>query len=183
MAAQAESTESWFDYFEEAGVEPLKCRGARLLASNPALDYALIELAEPEKVTDREALPVQHGLPSLLTGSRMNIAQHSLGGPLQFAIRNNFFVRCGDKPEFIRYQTDTEPGASGSPVCDDTWRVIGLHHASRKLHPDEAPSAVPQEVIEGQPLPVRILNEAVTMYAIVNDSQFPAAVRQNVLTR
>jgi endonuclease G len=29
----------------------------------------------------------------------------------------------------IRYRTDTEPGSSGSPVFDNEWELIALHHA------------------------------------------------------
>lgn len=33
---------------------------------------------------------------------------------------------------FLRYQTATEPGNSGSPVFDEAWQVIGLHRAGMK---------------------------------------------------
>ena len=31
---------------------------------------------------------------------------------------------------FLHYETDTEPGSSGSPVFNDQWEVVALHHAS-----------------------------------------------------
>jgi hypothetical protein len=31
--------------------------------------------------------------------------------------------------DFIQYQTDTEPGSSGSPVYNDQWEVTALHHS------------------------------------------------------
>ena len=107
----------------------------------------------------------------------MNLVQHSRGGALQFAIRNNFFVRPGDTPEFIRYQTDTEPGASGSPVCNDTWQVVGLHHASTPVPKEQ----VPQEVIDGQPVTVTVLNEAIEIHSVLNN--LPADVKQRILAR
>ncbi|MER5327117.1 trypsin-like serine peptidase [Streptosporangium roseum] len=30
---------------------------------------------------------------------------------------------------FPHYQTDTEPGSSGSPVFNDQWEIVALHHA------------------------------------------------------
>ena len=29
----------------------------------------------------------------------------------------------------VQYVTSTNPGSSGSPVLDDGWHVVGLHHA------------------------------------------------------
>jgi endonuclease G len=28
------------------------------------------------------------------------------------------------------YETDTKPGSSGSPVLNDRWQLVVLHHAS-----------------------------------------------------
>jgi hypothetical protein len=36
---------------------------------------------------------------------------------------------------FIRYETDTQPGSSGSPVFNDQWQLAALHHSGV---PDEA---------------------------------------------
>ncbi len=171
---QAESVEAWFDYYREIGGDPKKCRGAQLLASNRQLDYAVIQLTEADKVADRKALPVVPQPPTLMRGARMNLVQHSRGGALQYAIRNNFFVRLGDAPQFIRYQTDSEPGASGSPVCNDIWQVVGLHHASTAVPQEQ----VPQEVIDGQPVAVTILNEAIAIHSVLND--LPADVKQRI---
>ena len=175
--AQAAAVEALFDYYQEVGGAPTECSGAQLLASNEQLDYAVIQLAEASKVADRAALPIIAQPPKLVRGARMNLVQHSRGGALQFAIRNNFFVRPGDAPQFIRYQTDTEPGASGSPVCNDTWQVVGLHHASTTVPKEQ----VPQEVIDGQPVTVTVLNEAIEIHSVLND--LPAAVRQRILVR
>ena len=81
-------------------------------------------------------------------------------------------MRLGDAPQLIRYQTDTEPGASGSPVCNDTWQVVGLHHASTPVPKEQ----VPQEVIDGQPVTVTILNEAIAIHSVLND--LPGDVKQ-----
>ena len=33
----------------------------------------------------------------------------------------------------IRYFADTDQGSSGSPVCDDRWRVVALHRGARHV--------------------------------------------------
>ena len=117
-------------------------------------------------------VPVQ---PTLIRGARVNIVQHPRGGPLRFAIRNNFFVRPADRPAFMYYQTDTEPGASGSPVCNDDWQVVALHHASVRVPPEW----VPQVVVDGEPTKVTVLNEAVQIHDALND--LPPELKRRIL--
>lgn len=173
--AQARQVVAWFDYHREGDEQFLECRNAKLVAFNKWLDYALIELVEADQVADREPLRVIAEQPVLSRGSRVNIVQHSNGGPLQYAIRNNFYVSEGDTSAHIRYQTDTEPGASGSPVCDDLWRVIALHHASVAV----PPSKVPQEVVSGLPVEVTVLNEAIAIHSILES--VPDTIRQKIM--
>ncbi|MGW6376991.1 DNA/RNA non-specific endonuclease [Rhodococcus sp. NPDC055112] len=98
-------------------------------------------------VADRErdfALVAVRGLPELLApfgfnrliesegkaiiGDFVTIVQHPGGAKKQIALRENRIV---DIPErFLHYSADTEPGSSGSPVFNDQWEVVALHHAS-----------------------------------------------------
>jgi V8-like Glu-specific endopeptidase len=172
--AQAEALVARFDYRYEAQAEVVECRHATLLASDPELDYAVLELAEAPKVENRQPLRLTPTQPKLERGARLNIVQHPQGGPLQLAIRNNFYVQPGEHPAFLRYQTDTEPGASGSPVCNDAWQVVGLHHASVEAPPQQ----VPQEVLEGKPVTVQMLNEAIAIHSVL--SHLPPEVRQRI---
>jgi V8-like Glu-specific endopeptidase len=61
----------------------------------------------------------------------VSIIQHPLGGPKQISFTDNkvsavFGVR-------LQYATDTEPGSSGSPVFNQAWQLVGLHHAGGGL--------------------------------------------------
>ena len=58
----------------------------------------------------------------------MTIVQHPRGKKKQIALRENRIVDVLDS--FLHYEADTEPGSSGSPVFDDRWQVVCLHHAS-----------------------------------------------------
>ncbi len=175
--AQAGGVVARFDYHvETGGTDNLECKGGKLLAQSKALDYAVVELNEADKIADRTQLRVVPVQPMLTRGSRMNIVQHPQGGPLRYAIRNNFFVSPGKAPALLWYQTDTEPGASGSPVCGDDWQVVALHHASVGVDQTQ----VPQEVIGGQPFQVKILNEAIKIRDIL--ASLPPDVKQRIET-
>ena len=61
-------------------------------------------------------------------GEFVTIVQHPRGEKKQVSLRENRIV---DLPEaFMHYEADTEPGSSGSPVFNDQWEVVALHHAS-----------------------------------------------------
>jgi endonuclease G len=59
---------------------------------------------------------------------RLNIIHHPQGDYKQISIRENIFV--GIESTKIFYETDTAQGSSGSPVFNDQWQVVGLHHKS-----------------------------------------------------
>ncbi|MEV8637247.1 serine protease [Streptosporangium sp. NPDC051023] len=69
-------------------------------------------------------LSVQLG--KLVLGEPVNIIGHPSGRLKEISIRENRLeVRLDN---FLQYQTDTEPGSSGSPVYNDQWEVTALHH-------------------------------------------------------
>lgn len=57
----------------------------------------------------------------------VNIIQHPGGGPKQIGLYHNTVAYVGEGR--VQYLTDTLPGSSGSPVFDDQWRVVALHHS------------------------------------------------------
>ena len=69
-------------------------------------------------------------------GSHVSIIQHPNGGPKQIALTANQVVNVfGDR---LQYTTDTLPGSSGSPVFNDDWRVVAIHHAGGNLEINKA---------------------------------------------
>jgi endonuclease G len=63
-----------------------------------------------------------------IVGDFVTIVQHPRGEKKQIALRDNRIV---DELEFfLHYEADTEPGSSGSPVFNDQWEIVALHHAS-----------------------------------------------------
>jgi endonuclease G len=63
-----------------------------------------------------------------LVGEFVTIVQHPRGERKRVALRENRIVDLLER--FVHYEADTEPGSSGSPVFNDQWEVVALHHAS-----------------------------------------------------
>jgi V8-like Glu-specific endopeptidase len=56
----------------------------------------------------------------------VSIIQHPQGGTKQICFTDNKVSAVfGD---LVQYSTDTEPGSSGSPVFNQRWEIVGLHH-------------------------------------------------------
>ncbi|MEN3332217.1 MAG: hypothetical protein V7641_1582 [Blastocatellia bacterium] len=62
-----------------------------------------------------------------IISQQLNIIQHPNGEVKQLCLRENQLVDVFD--DFLQYRTDTAPGSSGSPVYNDRWEVVGLHHS------------------------------------------------------
>ena len=61
-------------------------------------------------------------------GEHVSIVQHPNGGPKQIVFTASSILQV--KPPHVNYLSDTQPGSSGSPVFNDRWEVIAIHHAS-----------------------------------------------------
>ena len=72
-----------------------------------------------------------------VAGDFVTIVQHPRGEKKQVALRDNRIVDVLDNG-FLHYEADTEPGSSGSPVFNDEWELVALHHASVKTD-DQTP--------------------------------------------
>jgi endonuclease G, mitochondrial len=66
-------------------------------------------------------MPVSHSL-----GEVANIVQHPDGRLKEVVLRENRLVARLDT--VLHYVADTEPGSSGSPVFNNQWQAIALHH-------------------------------------------------------
>jgi endonuclease G, mitochondrial len=102
-----------------------------LFLTNRELDYTLVAVQEQNE--DGEALaqfgwnPLIEAEGKAIKGEMLNIVQHPNGEPKQLAMRENRLVDLLEN--FLHYETDTAPGSSGSPVFNDQWEVVGLHHS------------------------------------------------------
>jgi endonuclease G len=101
--------------------------------NHEALDFAVVAV-DPASEDGRMKLSAfgYHRLIAetgkVLLKEWMNIIQHPGGGRRQFAMRENQCVKIDD-PDVLWYVSDTAQGSSGSPVFNDSFQVVALHHA------------------------------------------------------
>lgn len=103
--------------------------------TDKALDFSLVAVS-PAASTGRALAdygwcPLIKEEGKILVGEPINIVQHPRGEMKQVVIRENHLldlIEDAGSP-FAHYQADTEPGSSGSPVFNDRWEVVALHHS------------------------------------------------------
>jgi endonuclease G, mitochondrial len=101
----------------------------RFFVADEDLDFALVALsATPDELADFGFNRLREDDGDATVGRFVTIVQHPRGEKKQIALRENRIVDVLDS--FVHYEADTEPGSSGSPVFDDGWEVVALHHAS-----------------------------------------------------
>lgn len=96
------------------------------------LDYTLIAVSRSaaEGTVDLEEIGWSRLIETegkVINGEYVTIVQHPNGHPKQIALRENQIIDVLE--DFLHYHTDTAPGSSGSPVFNDQWEVVGLHHS------------------------------------------------------
>jgi len=102
-------------------------RASALLWTSPpeALDATLLRLDPP--VTGVGAYPVSRTLPLADGRQKAYVIGHPGGRALSLSLQDNVVIDHDER--LIHYRTPTEPGSSGSPVFNQQWKLIGLHHA------------------------------------------------------
>jgi len=129
LLLQGANTVVKFDYHaaDDAGTD---VEVDKVEAWDQTLDFAVLRLkqAAPYKPLKIQRLPVIFSSGMYLP---LNIIQHPSGHPKRVALRNNLLTSADTNT--IRYFTDTLTGSSGSPVFDDTWRVVALHRGSQAV--------------------------------------------------
>lgn len=88
---------------------------------------ALTGKVEPYKLS--RVLPVASGDAAI--DPRVYVIGYPKGGPLQFSLQDNLLLDCEDPR--IHYRTPTAGGSSGSPVFNQQWELLGVHHKGDEL--------------------------------------------------
>lgn len=117
------------------------------------LDFTIVAVGErligPRTVREYGCCPLLATSDKHIVGEYVNIIQHPDGDYKKIVVReNNLVARLGT---VLHYMADTSPGSSGSPVFNDQWEVIALHHWGEPHREIEMPDGAPirKDVNEG----------------------------------
>lgn len=119
---------AWFGYENDLAGQPLAHQTVTCLpetiAGDAERDWAVIRVGTPMPASS----PVIKltGAGPVRPDDRVYIIQHPNGGTKKIGMIHNV-VRYVDD-DVIQYWTDTEAGSSGSPVFDEDWQLVALHH-------------------------------------------------------
>lgn len=123
--------------FEAAASGGLQVLGRKeLWRSGPDLDAVIIRLSQPLALP---GLRLASSLPALDEPERVYLIGHPSGGALSLSLQDNELLdydgrgpQRASSPLIVRvhYRAPTEGGSSGSPVFNQNWEVIALHHKS-----------------------------------------------------
>ncbi len=131
---------SYAEFNFEKGVDDLpmtsrlfRLEPAKLFYTNIELDYTIVSVSPisidgEAKINDFGFLRLNPQLGKTKEGNCVSIIQHPDGKMKKVALRDNKITNLSYS-KVIRYATDTKSGSSGSPVFNDRWEVVGLHHS------------------------------------------------------
>jgi V8-like Glu-specific endopeptidase len=94
-----------------------------LFHTSEKLDYTVVQLADVPSYGEPLVLKpiVVH------PDDRVIIIQHPGGHYKKISLQNNFVAYADNR--VVQYTTSTMPGSSGSPVLDNDFRVVAIHHS------------------------------------------------------
>ncbi len=96
------------------------------------LDFAVVAVAQTARQSGKPLagfgwLTLNPQIGKVSPGEYLTIIQHPSGEDKQIALRENQLLKIDTHT--LWYRTDTAPGSSGSPVFNDVWQVVALHHS------------------------------------------------------
>ena len=103
-------------------------------------------------------VPLNRNSLNIVAAEYVNIIQHPRGRPKEVALQDSQVVKADNV--VVHYSCDTEPGSSGSPVFNNQWRLVALHHASIVTDDPQGRRA------SGANPALRYLNEGIRLSAI-----------------
>jgi len=135
-----------FDVTKSVDGAPLVLTGFECLWSSPpsVCDVTILRFTGPEPALEH-ALEVAASPQPVTEGGYVYVIGHPAGGGIKFSIRGNDLLAYDIDMFKVHYTAPTEGGSSGSPVFNQAWQLMAVHHAGdSKMRRLDDPSATYQ---------------------------------------
>jgi hypothetical protein len=145
-----------FDVTKSTEGNDLVIQGLECVWSSPpeTCDVTFLRFSSPHAALTKPIEVAQVPQP-LAEGAYVYVIGHPAGGGLKFSIRGNDLLGYDAEELKVHYSAPTEGGSSGSPVFNQAWQLMAVHHAGdAKMRRFDDPSATYQA------------NEGITIKAI-----------------
>lgn len=111
---------------------PFALQPEQFFHTSSALDYSVVAVQPQSQdaglaLADFGFLPLVATLGKVVEGEWLTIVQHPNGERKQVCVRENQLIKING--DVLWYSTDTLGGSSGSPVHNNDWFVVALHHS------------------------------------------------------
>ncbi len=123
--------------------EEFALRPDRLFVTSRDLDFTFVAI-DPAASGRFGFVPLNRRFFAIEMRDRANVVQHPAGRAKEVVLHQNHVE--ADNGLVLHYTSDTEGGSSGSPVSDNRWEVVALHHAARRT--GSGPGSVRNEGIK-----------------------------------
>lgn len=111
------------------------------------LDVTVVTLKDLP--ADIPGLKVSANLPLINGRNNAYVIGHPRGSGLQISVHDSLLLASDEQRRLLHYRTPTDPGSSGSPVFNDQWKVIAVHHGGSDIMPMLRPALGVYEANEG----------------------------------
>lgn len=104
----------------------------RLFVTHKDLDFTIVALRKSASPPHRDYgfLPLIGAEGKIRISRPVNIVQHPEARRKEVVVRDSYLKQLPENNDMFAYYTgDTLPGSSGSPVANDRWEVVALHHS------------------------------------------------------
>jgi hypothetical protein len=135
------AAESWLLDYSPYSPADLIANPNSEVPNTDELDYALLRLdsqpgAEPiagpkaePGAPKRSWITIDDATRPLAVDAPLFIVQHPQNWPLKLAMDTRSVLSTNSNGTRVRYRTNTEKGSSGSPVFNEHWQLVALHHS------------------------------------------------------
>lgn len=116
-----------FDYDEDDIIYRVNFRPDLFFMTDGELDFTIVACDPAPIPLNIQPIVLLRDKDTITREERVNIVQHPRGRRKEVSLHDNKVSYIYDIA--IRYTADTEGGSSGSPVFNNSWELVALHHA------------------------------------------------------